>query len=236
MSYRWDQAREVLEASKTYLESSADQDRLFLLECPADNDDWESMTSEISTEVLSRCIPLGELVSSVTSSTVDSARKELANMHSSLLYPEEVEFKFTEIDLKRSWPEGSIGPEITKHSLDKSWTLDQTINKAGSESDLLGEFELCFANLLLFSSVTSLEQYNLILRTVCLSKTALSQRASFCSRILVVLQVYRKSHNILVLTGTDPIATDFERALSRHICHRSISDTHAALDNETEPD
>lgn len=43
--------------------------------------------------------------------------------------------KFTDFDLKRSWPKGCNGEERTRWSVDKSWLLQDVIERSGGESD-----------------------------------------------------------------------------------------------------
>ncbi|KAE8233499.1 hypothetical protein CF326_g1454 [Tilletia indica] len=51
---------------------------------------------------------------------------------------------FTPFDLKRSWKVGTVGSELTRWSVDKSWLLADTVQRAGDLDHLLAEFELAF--------------------------------------------------------------------------------------------
>ncbi|KAE8267082.1 hypothetical protein A4X09_0g5269 [Tilletia walkeri] len=51
---------------------------------------------------------------------------------------------FTPFDLKRSWKVGTVGSELTRWSVDKSWLLADMVQRAGDLDHLLAEFELAF--------------------------------------------------------------------------------------------
>ncbi|CAD6910389.1 unnamed protein product [Tilletia caries] len=56
----------------------------------------------------------------------------------------EEKLRFTSFDLRRSWKVGTVGTELTRWSVDKSWLLADTVRRAGGLSILLAEFELAF--------------------------------------------------------------------------------------------
>ncbi|KAK0556364.1 hypothetical protein OC846_001187 [Tilletia horrida] len=83
--------------------------------------------------------------------------------------------RFTTFDMRRSWKSGTVGSELTRWSVDKSWLLGQTIQRAGGVSHLLAEFELAFVMLHRLHAPAALTQW--------LSLLSLFSRSAYaCSR------------------------------------------------------
>lgn len=70
-----------------------------------------------------------------------------------------------QVDLKRSWPKGCIGTELTKWSRDKSWLLDQMIRHqlSNDTNQVLGLMQLSFLTFVHVHSIQSFESYQMIL-------------------------------------------------------------------------
>lgn len=188
VAYKWDKVAEnLVEIDTTYAVSGKGISPAFLMECPSEEDrDWISITSHLTS--LMNMVPLGKVVTSTTSSNTDTSNSDLQKIGSSITDPDELEFQFIPIDLKRSWPAGSTDQQITRHALDKTWLLKDVINRAGSEDKLLSQFEFCFLGILLYSSVSCFEQWNTILIMCCTTKLALLELAPYFTTFLALLQ------------------------------------------------
>ncbi|KAI8906334.1 A1 cistron-splicing factor [Gorgonomyces haynaldii] len=75
---------------------------------------------------------------------------------------------FTEIDLKRSFPTGSTGSQVTRHYLDKSWLL-QVIVKQNFNDPLLfiGEMQIAFVLFRLAQIYDGFEHWKTIIHLLC---------------------------------------------------------------------
>lgn len=200
LAFKWDKVGENLqEIDHTYAVSGGGISRMFLIECPSEDDkQWTSITQHLETPAVSQIIPLGRCVTSSTTSNTDTAGQDLSHLGPHVIDPDEVKFHFVPIDLKRSWPKGSIGREITEHALDKTWLLKDVMRRAGNEHLLLNQFEFCFLGVLLYGSATCFDQWNTILSLVCTTKTALIDIPEFASTFLSVLhaQAEQLSHDL----------------------------------------
>lgn len=189
--YKWDKhAQTIVAIDNSYALSSEGQANPFLLECPTEDDrEWTSITTYLTPELVRTMIPLEQVVCSTTSSNVDSDASNLSHLGTTIQDHDEAEFTFLPIDLKRSWPAGAVGREITLLALDKSWLLRDTIGRFGGIDALLAQFEFCFLGVLLYSSITSFEQWNIMFKLICSAKTAISEIPAFFSGFLELIQV-----------------------------------------------
>lgn len=76
---------------------------------------------------------------------------------------------FTPIDLKRSFPTGVTGSELTKYALDKSHLLTRILSSCFENQwkDILGELELSFITFLIGQNFCGLEQWKKIIILLC---------------------------------------------------------------------
>ncbi|GAO46861.1 AAR2-domain-containing protein [Saitoella complicata NRRL Y-17804] len=135
-------------------------------------DDFKRLSTRITKELLDRILPTGWGVGSTTASISDE--KELKTGAAST--PDEHVLRFSVIDLKRSWPPGSVGADITRWSLDKSWVLNSTIQTyhSGDRTALLGELQLAYLCLLAVSNFAGWEAWKTIVEMVCDAQEAIA--------------------------------------------------------------
>lgn len=190
VAYKWDSKAEILvQIDASYAKDTGTINAMFLLEFPDEVDrDWNPLANHLSSTLLRAIVPVGEVVGSTTSSNTDQTASDLSNLGTST-FPEEAEFNFLPIDLKRSWRVGALGREVTEMSLDKSWLLTDSIDRIGGQANFLGQFQFCFVSVLLFTSITAFEQWNTMLRLVCTSKIAIVPLGSFFASFVALLQV-----------------------------------------------
>ncbi|KAG0642830.1 AAR2 protein-domain-containing protein [Tuber brumale] len=81
-----------------------------------------------------------------------------------------VDVVWTNVDLKVTWPAGTIGRERTEMANDRSWALNNLLHKLtpeGQEEDaereLLGELQLSFVMSITLGSYSAMEQYRRLL-------------------------------------------------------------------------
>ncbi|KAM0754277.1 hypothetical protein T439DRAFT_378333 [Meredithblackwellia eburnea MCA 4105] len=83
--------------------------------------------------------------------------------------------RFVSVDLKRSWPTGATGMELSRWSQDKSWLLSNCVKKelGGDAKQLLSEFQLSFILLTNLHNFSSLSVYKTLFTLFCRSSTLL---------------------------------------------------------------
>ncbi|BFZ59716.1 hypothetical protein YB2330_000731 [Saitoella coloradoensis] len=135
-------------------------------------DDFKRLSTRITKELLDRILPAGWGVGSTTASISDE--KELKTGGAAT--PDEHVLRFSVIDLKRSWPPGSVGADVTRWSLDKSWVLNSTIQTyhSGDRTALLGELQLAYLCLLAVSNFAGWEAWKTIVEMVCNAQEAIA--------------------------------------------------------------
>lgn len=142
---------------------------------------WESLSNRISMDTLSQVIPslsFDPMTSSYLGAILDNKDEVKSTASES--------FGFTEIDLKRSFPDSSVGRERTLLSLDKSYLLE-SITETVSEEHWLGEFQLAFLIIILGHNFEGFEQWKRMLELVSKSKQAIERRPLFFQRVLVTM-------------------------------------------------
>ncbi|KAJ3046201.1 a1-alpha2 repression [Rhizophlyctis rosea] len=160
---------------------------------------WISLTTHITTHLLERVLPKSWKISAMSSisrfSDVDLPKEFVSRggaaqsssipetQSSNQLIPKEVaeDFRmhFTDMDLKRSFPKGASGMDVTKYSLDKSFLLEKLLkSKYKDYKELLGELQLSFIIFLVGQVYDGLEQWKNLVQLVCQSDEAIDDHAS----------------------------------------------------------
>lgn len=220
-AFRWDRKNAIM----CRLEQSVEPQQvnpMLLVGFPAEVDhSWTALTSHICTDVISSILPLDNVLTSTTSSNIDASDENLptlsGNSHDAST---ELTFCFPRIDLKRSWPVGAIGRDITEMSLDKSWLLQDVVRRLGADSALLGQFQVCFLCVLLFTSISAFDQWHVLLRLFCGSKLAICKHGKLYASFLAVLQAQ------LQQVSSDLYSDIFSLTVPRQVslCLRSIAE------------
>ncbi|CCG84371.1 protein of unknown function [Taphrina deformans PYCC 5710] len=259
LAYKWDRTTEALVSLDTgYITSGHGINPMFLLDGSGERDsNWERNSGHLSLEVVQSIVPLGAVVVSTTSSNTDASHSDLKNLESTADYADEIEFRFLPIDLKRSWKPGSLGRDITRMSLDKSWLLEDSISRAGGEASFLGQFEFCFLSVLLFTSITAFEQWNIMLRLVCSCRATIPKMQAFYTAFLNLLQaqieqvpeelyadifeltlprsLYALKSNLADISEDDPdaisskVRDNLDSLIAHHVRNAELEDDHAQL-------
>lgn len=155
--------------------------------------DWPQLTDCISTSVLSRITGSPSIDSwSLTSAScakIDQDHIPGLSGKESAISPER-ELQFLPVNLKRTWREGAIGRERTLAARDRSWALDDLIQKQCEKpEDILGELQFCFLMVLTLNNYSCLEQWKRLLNLLLTCEEAISQRPEFFVRFLSSLRL-----------------------------------------------
>ncbi|KDE09538.1 hypothetical protein MVLG_00436 [Microbotryum lychnidis-dioicae p1A1 Lamole] len=99
---------------------------------------------------------------------------------------------FVEFDLKKSWPEGAQGHELSIWSRDKSWAMNEAVQKhlQGDFKSLLGEVQLSFILFTQLHNFSSLPIYTSLLLLISQSSSIYSPDHASSSSSLPMLASY----------------------------------------------
>ncbi|CAG5134956.1 unnamed protein product [Candidula unifasciata] len=169
---------------------------------------WVSLTNHISKDVLSLLQPDGGIIYSVAqfeseASTTQSRRaaaleEEVMDTDSAskakkpklpkLKTVAGTKIKYTSIP-KKKYPDGATPAEISKYSLDSSYTLDLLLNERfGKDINiLLGEIQYAFVCFLIGQNYDSFEQWKKLVHLLCTSGDAITQYPEAYSSFISIL-------------------------------------------------
>ncbi|KAJ3056293.1 a1-alpha2 repression [Rhizophlyctis rosea] len=168
---------------------------------------WASLTTHITSTLLKRVLPQSWKISAMSSiskfSDVDVPKTfksrgtggaptdmdvegvtaltavEAGTTKTSSAVEEDYRIHFTEMNLKRSFPDGASGVELTKYSLDKSHLLETLLQKKYKDyKEVLGELQLSFIIFLIGQVYDGLEQWKNLVQLICQSDEALDKYAT----------------------------------------------------------
>ncbi|RUS22037.1 hypothetical protein BC937DRAFT_90589 [Endogone sp. FLAS-F59071] len=138
---------------------------------------WQRLTDKITPLLLSRVLPQGGRVSHLPDRGGEDTDREEG-------------VAFAAFDLRKSFPPGAAGVEVTRWSLDKSWLLGKMMDGVwGSDpKNALGELQLAFACLLFAQNFSGLEAWKRTVGLLCGCKEALVERTELFVEFTNVLQ------------------------------------------------
>ncbi|XP_054760204.2 protein AAR2 homolog [Lytechinus pictus] len=168
---------------------------------------WVSLTNLISEDTVTRLSPLSGQIVSVAQLVPDMAtrttadRKLMAEANKELLKsknPEDhlpqmhrkagTEIRFSKIS-KQNYPEGATPKEITKCSLDHTFTLDKLLleNYPTDSQGLLAELQLAFVCFLIGQVYDAFDQWKRLVHLLCSCIEAMSTHSGLYSTLVNVL-------------------------------------------------
>ncbi|TPX32780.1 hypothetical protein SmJEL517_g04181 [Synchytrium microbalum] len=167
---------------------------------------WLRLTQHITPNLLSRVIPTGYIGSMTSVSRFSDVVSPSTNMETSSTLANTEWLHFTWIDLKRSFPQGASGAELTRYSIDKSYLLRKLLEGQYSDyKDLLGELELSFIIFLVGQVYDGLEQWKILVTLLCscheLLELQVDMFIGFTGVLLVQLQELPEDFFIDALSG-----------------------------------
>uniref|UniRef100_A0A1B6EZA2 Protein AAR2 homolog n=1 Tax=Cuerna arida TaxID=1464854 RepID=A0A1B6EZA2_9HEMI len=165
---------------------------------------WLKLNSYISEELLSRLVPLSgqirsalEYTASPSTPTAERKRRSrpsTAEEKEDDLLPQLSATPGTELRLtpypSQSYPEGASPQEITRHSLDPTFTLDSLLASYTMPSELMGELQFCFICFLTGYCLEALDQWKRLVRLLCTCQAAVCRRPQLYSQFLDVLELH----------------------------------------------
>lgn len=164
---------------------------------------WKNLTNRITENHLSRLVPTSGLIrsaldlSAAERSASPKAKKRrsrpsTAEEKEDDLLPELTPLPGTELRLtplpSESYPKGSTPAEITKHSIDQSYTLEAMLSTYENICDLIGEVQFSFVCFLVGNSLEALDHWKMLVKLLCSCETAVSRRTQLYSHFIEALE------------------------------------------------
>lgn len=165
---------------------------------------WKSLTDRITVNHLSRLVPTSGWIRSALELSAGEmnaspkvkkrrSRPSTAEEKEDDLLPElkpvpGTELRLTHLPLE-SYPKGSTPAEITKHSLDQSYTLESMLSTYENVCDLIGELQFTFVCFLVGYSLEALDHWKMLVKLLCSCETAVSHRTQLYSQFIEALEV-----------------------------------------------
>ncbi|XP_071842945.1 protein AAR2 homolog isoform X2 [Apostichopus japonicus] len=182
----------------------------FLGVYPYDNfKKWVSLTNEITKDLVQKISPLcgkiasaAQLVPDDASRTTSdraklkerdegsrSAEQNLPRMHSK----PGTALRFSEIPMQ-SYPEGASPAEITRHSMDRSFTLSSLLAAHYDKEPqrILGEIQVAFICFLIGQVYDAFEQWKQLVALLCSCETAISEYGPLYSAFIQMMHFQLK--------------------------------------------
>lgn len=190
---------------------------------------WTKLTNELNDDVAARLTPeCGKIRSALELTVSDrpkSQRRSLSRYTSDQERQEQLlptleatpgtEFRYTPFPAK-NYPDGATPAEITRHSMDKTYTLHAMITSHCKKAeDLVGELQFAFVCFVIGWSLESFEQWTQLVSLLCSCELAVEKRHAFYSRFLDVLE-----------TQLEEVPEDFlvDIVDSNNVIYRSLKD------------
>ncbi|RKO88492.1 A1 cistron-splicing factor [Blyttiomyces helicus] len=139
---------------------------------------WLKLCSRISTKRVGRVLPSGGILNAAEAESrfsENGLRAEPKGKGPAKVDQHALRIEFALIDLKKSFPVGATGSDVTKYSLDKSFLLRKVLQDhfENDHKELLGELQLSFIIFLVGQTYDGFEQWKTLVQLICMSEEAL---------------------------------------------------------------
>lgn len=180
--------------------------------------DWVGLTDYITESLFNRLNPKCGQIKSVTEliPISDQNRKQAKPETDSEGLPfMETEpnsaINFSEIPNRFLFPSNSTASDISRHSMDGTFTLESLISNCQQIDDILGELQFCFVTFIVGHVFDSFEYWKRLLKILCMSETAVTKYTDLYLNFVRVLHFQLKqtphdlfadiveNHNFLVI-------------------------------------
>lgn len=154
--------------------------------------DWVQLTAHISLKLLTHLTGSEEPIINSASCAVQD-RDEIPGLSAGEATRNERELGVLGIDLKRTWRHGAVGRERTEGAMDRSWALEDLVERWQGEGEewgsaVMGEMEACFIMVLTVANYSCLEEWKRVLGLVLTCKALVKEREEWFSRFLEQLR------------------------------------------------
>ncbi|KFM68531.1 hypothetical protein X975_14088, partial [Stegodyphus mimosarum] len=168
---------------------------------------WNYLTCNISESLVKKLQPLSGVVSSVTqlvplsypsqeSTEPDSTTERRFQTLEDKYLPDMkkvpgTEIRFTDIP-QNKYPEGSSAAEITMHSMDSTYVLEQLLKSFEKDDDILGELQMAHICFLIAHVYEAFEQWKKLVHILCSVDSGLQKHSKLLKTFLTLLHYQLK--------------------------------------------
>ncbi|KAI8364489.1 A1 cistron-splicing factor [Choanephora cucurbitarum] len=155
---------------------------------------WKKLTSYITPGLVRRVLPNNGKVSHLPEKSPDlSALLNETSVNDKRLgksLEREEGMEFTRFDVRRSFPPGATGDEITKWSLDKSWLVKDLLSTVyhNDYRVMLGELQLAFVCLLMAQNFSGFHQWKQLVHLLCSCSEFMEEKPQLFLEFIDVLE------------------------------------------------
>ncbi|EPB86982.1 hypothetical protein HMPREF1544_06200 [Mucor circinelloides 1006PhL] len=154
---------------------------------------WKKLTNYITPGLVRRVLPNNGKVSHLPDKSVDLSDQDTNTVNDKRLgkaIEKEEGMDFTAFDLRKSFPNGASGDEVTRWSLDKSWLAGHLLQNVyhNDYRIMLGELQLSFVCLLMAQNFSGFNQWKKLVHLLCSCSELMSEKPDLFIEFMDVLQ------------------------------------------------
>lgn len=154
--------------------------------------DWACLVAHITPRFLTR-LTGDERWQVTTASCAVQDRDEIPGLSADEVKGVERELGFLGINLKKTWRDGAVGRERTEGAVDRSWAMENLVEKwavVGEEwgDAILGEMEVCFLMVPTVANFSCLEEWKRVLGLALTCRRLVAEREEWFTAFLDLLR------------------------------------------------
>ncbi|KAG0835072.1 hypothetical protein G6F19_004879 [Rhizopus arrhizus] len=151
---------------------------------------WKKLTHLITPGLVRRVLPNNGKVSHLPEKSVSLDQENVKDRRLGKQIEKEEGMEFTPFDLRKSFPSGASGDEVTRWSLDKSWLTMDLLKRVYHDDHkvLLGELQLAFVCLLMAQNFSGFNQWKQLVQLLCSCQELMKENPELFIDFMDVLQ------------------------------------------------
>ncbi|RCI03444.1 a1-alpha2 repression [Rhizopus stolonifer] len=161
------------------------------LDPPTFYERWKKLTRYITPGIVRRVLPNNGKVSHLPEKSPDlPSVNDIKDKRLGKALEKEEGMEFTRFDLRKSFPPGATGDEVTKWSLDKSWLVRDLLSRVyhNDHKVMLGELQLAFVCLLMAQNFSGFNQWKQLVQLLCSCPELIEEKPTMFIEFMDVLQ------------------------------------------------
>ncbi|KAI9356889.1 A1 cistron-splicing factor [Pilaira anomala] len=150
---------------------------------------WKKLTGYITPGLVRRILPNNGKVSHLPDKSPDHD-SNIKDKRLGKAIEREEGMEFTRFDLRKSFPPGASGDEVTRYSLDKSWLVKHLLKEAYNNNykTMLGEMQLSFVCLLMAQNFSGFNQWKQLVQLLCSCPQLIEEKPDMFVEFMDVLE------------------------------------------------
>ncbi|CAO3657900.1 unnamed protein product [Rhizopus stolonifer] len=151
---------------------------------------WQKLTHYITPGIVRRVLPNNGKVSHLPEKNPNLDSENIKDKRMGKEIEKEEGMDFTPFDLRKSFPLGASGDEVTRWSLDKSWLARDLLQRVyhNDHKALLGELQLAFVCLLMAQNFSGFNQWKQLVQLLCSCQELMNKNPKVFIDFIDVLQ------------------------------------------------